>query len=246
MDQSSFDGNSGQMDGMTPISRLIPHDSSSSGSGRGRIYTERPPRSTAGIGAGSVPPMNPPAQTRDPMAGGYPGGSGYRDGDGDIVGEILRDVEHGSGESIYRDEEPRRQQSHQSHQTQQRSIPPAVHFEETPQIDYNQDAEESPLMMHRPTKMRTRHIEDVDDDEEMMDKQGDFLGDGFLGNVIRETRLPLIVAVLVFLSGLSNADDMLMKLVPVLFTNGNLDYSGLIVKAVVGGLLFYAICRIIL
>ena len=216
---------------MTPISRLMPQDSSSSGSGM--RHSEQPPRMTSGQGSGSVPPMNPPAQTRDPMM--TPIGTGGNQNGGDIVGDILRDVERGSSiQPAAPYGEPQRE----------------VRFEVPPEHSYNQDAEELPQMLRETAEKRHNTLDDDDDDDDdgdspaEKDSDAGFMGNQFLGMILKETRLPIIVAGLIFLAGLSNADDILGRLIPAIFQSGKGEYAGLILKAVIGGLLFYAVRKI--
>lgn len=224
--------------GMTPISRLIPHDSSASGGGMS--HTEQPPRMSSGQGAGAVPPMNPPMQTRDPMVQRgdmYGGGSGGGQNSGDIVNEILNDIERGASVQTQPAQYPQEQDSR-----------PSVRFEVPPEHNYNQAAEE-PASMLTPVTMTSFPPQDTitdNDDDAMSDKdsEGGFLSSNFVGTILKETRLPLIVAALIFLSGLSNADEVLSRVVPALFQDGTNGYAGLIVKAIAGGLLFYAVRRI--
>lgn len=224
--------------GMTPIGRLIPQDSTATGNGQN--YTEQPPRMPSGQGAGNVPPMNPPMQTRDApptYPDGRGGGAGSGDG-GDIVNDILRDVERGA--SIQTQTQTPPQHPYQDQR-------PTVRFETPPSHDYNQHAEDPASMLQVPSsRYRSREIDDDEDDEMISDKDSEsgILGNNFVGTILKETRLPILVAGLIFVAGLANADDMLIRLVPALFQNGNNGYAGLIVKAVIGGLLFYAVRRI--
>lgn len=251
MDQAAFTPgppHSGGLDeGMTPISRLIPQDSSSSGNGMS--HSERAPRHLAIQGSGGVPPMNPPAQTRPVYTGGDTGHTGYggggNHGDTDVVSEILRDVERGGRDSVYSRPEPHHGQEHR------------VRFEDTPEYDYNQGAEDSADMFHsRPNPSDTESVTAVGTsshargpilvDEASAESTGTnaedtvFSKGNFFGTILREAQIPLLVAGLLFFAGLSNADDILVRLVPVLFSDGKTGYAGLIVKAVLGGLLFYA------
>ena len=219
--------------GMTPISRLIPQDSSSSGGGMS--HSEHPPRMTAGQGTGGVPPMNPPMQTRDQMAQG----SGGPDS-GDIVNEILNDIERGASVQTQPGQYPQHQE--------QENHRPSVRFEIPPEHNYNQIAEEPASMLHSSTLTSFPTHEPTDDDDAISDKESEsgFLSTNFVGTILKETRLPIIVAALIFITGLTNTDDILARLVPALFQDGENGYTGLIIKAVVGGLLFYAIRRIFL
>jgi hypothetical protein len=224
-------------EGMTPLSRLIPHDSSASGGGMS--HSEQPPRMSSGQGAGGVPPMNPPMQTRDPIA--HQGNTGGGQDSGDIVDEILHDIERGASVQTQPTQFKKEQDSR-----------PSVHFEEPPKHNYNQETEE-PAAMLRPVSMASFPSQDVpgvdaDDDDAISDKESEsgFLNSNFVGTILKETRLPLIVAALIFVAGLSNADDILSRIVPALFQNGNNGYASLIVKAIAGGLIFYAVRRIFL
>jgi len=222
-------------EGMTPLSRLIPHDSSASGGGMS--HSEQPPRMSSGQGAGGVPPMNPPMQTRDPMI--HRGGPSDGHDSGDIVNEILHDIERGA--SV---------QTQSAQYIHEHDTRPSVRFEVPPEHSYNQGAEE-PATMLRPVTMSsfpTQEPVDGDDDDAISDKEseGGFLNSNFVGTILKETRLPIIVAALIFISGLANADEILARIVPALFQDESNGYAGLIVKAIVGGLLFYAVRRIFL
>jgi hypothetical protein len=170
------------------------------------------------------------------------GGGGGEYDSGDIVNEILSDIERGASVQT---------QPGQYQQPPQQDSRPSVRFEIPPEHSYNQDAEEPASMLHSsmispfPTQETTEGDED-DDEVSDKDSDGGFLSTNFVGTILKETRLPIIVAALIFLTGLSNADDILARLVPALFQDGENGYTGLIIKAVVGGLLFYAIRRIFL
>jgi hypothetical protein len=185
-------------------------------------HSEQPPRMTTTQGSGNVPPMNPPMDTRDhPSQYGGGGGSGS---DGDIVSGILNDVDDRTRQPV--------------------DTRPSVRFEEPPAYDYNQDVEEPPQMIRTP-RSRTRPMRVRDDeDENDSDAGSGLLGNRFIETILKETQLPVIVACLIFIAGLANADSILSRLIPALFQENGNGYSGLIVKAVIGGLLFYAIRRL--
>jgi hypothetical protein len=161
---------------------------------------------------------------------------------GDIVNEILHDIERGASVQT--------QPAQPAQYPQEQDSRPSVRFEVPPEHSYNQEAEE-PATMLRPVTMSSFPAQDPadgDDDDAISDKdsEGGFLNSNFVGTILKETRLPIIVAALIFISGLTNADEILARIVPALFQDENNGYTGLIVKAIVGGLLFYAVRRIFL
>ena len=243
MDQTALYGNTqtnNDMVGMTPISRLIPKDSS--GSGNGNNYSESAPRMMTTQGAGNVPPMAPPAQTRDSSF------QPQQSESEDVVSDILRDVERGN--STYDTEQyGHPQQSNQpqpSHTVPQYSHPEpsTVRFQEQPTHAYNQHHEEPPEMMRQTTAIN--EIPNHTPNTEVYDDDSGLLGDDFIDTILKEARLPLIVAGIILLAGLSNADDILAKIIPALVTDGGVGYAGLVAKSIIGGLLFYAVLKIFL
>ena len=219
MDQSSFapagsNTTTGGDMGMTPLNRLIPQSSSAS---NGVTPSEAPPRMPTSQGMGVTAPMDAPMQTRDPMASETPE---------NIVNDILKDVER-SNPSTH---EPPPQKPH-------------IRFEEPPVHNYNEAGEDNASMMNAEIEE-----EDTEQDITVLDTQSSYkkevLQNDFIGTILKEIRLPLIVTGLILFMGLSNTDHILGRLIPVLLMNGDTGYAGLIIKSIIGGLVFYAVLKI--
>lgn len=199
-------------------------------------------------------------------------GSGMERGDfeqrGDeVVNEILRDVERGrgggSGDSVVGDYEhhgdggmthsstQHLQYSQQQHQqyhpptVPQPPLPSSVHFQDPISYEYREPYEDSADFLRQPHQS-VDVIAKKQETSGEANAGGDIMNGDFLQMVFRELRLPLMVAVLILLMGISQADDMLGKFIPTLLVDGRLGYGGLIAKAVVGGLIYYAVQRIFL
>lgn len=222
---------------MTPISRLIPRSSGDNKIHRSEMESLR--TSASMVGSGSVPPMTPgsviDARHIDDVRGD------------DLVSEILRDVENSSPMPP-----PPRQQSTMamSGGREPESDPMMTQFhpsqfQEPPQEYY----QERRQFMGR----RGGGGDDFDDDDdrppiqEIKTKRGDGSEDtDFIGMILDEMKMPLIVAILILGVGSSGLDESLSKIVPWLVNDGKMGAVGLILKAVVGGLIFYALKRIFL
>lgn len=228
---------------MTPISRLIPRSSGDNKMHRSEMESLR--TSASMVGSGSVPPMTPgsviDARHMDDVRGD------------DLVSEILRDVENsspmpprqqpmmsvpggrggGGGGGGEPEPDPMMTQFHPSQ------------FQEPPQ-EYYQERRQY-------VGRRGNNGDDFDDDDdrppiqEIKTKRGDGSDDtDFIGMILDEMKMPLIVAILILGVGSSGLDESLSKIVPWLVNDGKMGAVGLILKAVVGGLIFYALKRIFL
>lgn len=191
----------------------------------------------------------------------------------EVVNEILRDVERGrgggSGDSVVGDygdhgdggmthgsAQHLQHQYHQHPQHQQYHPPavpqpplPAVHFQDPVSYEYREQYEDSADFLRQPHQsvdVIAKSQGSGGSGNTTGGGSGDIMNGDFLQMVLREIRLPLMVAVLILLMGISQADDMLGKFVPTLLVDGRLGYGGLIAKAVVGGLIYYAVQRIFL
>jgi hypothetical protein len=220
---------------MTPISRLIPRSSGDNKIHRSEMETSR--TSASMVGSGSVPPMTPgsviDARHMDDVRGD------------DLVSEILRDVENSSpmpprqaqqvavGRSVEPDADPMMTQFHPS----QFQEPPQEYYQERRQFmgrrggggDYDDDDDMNPPIQ----EIKTKRGDGTDETD-------------FIGMILDEMKMPLIVAILILGVGSSGLDESLSKIVPWLVNDGKMGAVGLILKAVVGGLIFYALKRIFL
>lgn len=229
---------------MTPISRLIPQSSGVNKIHRSEMETIR--TNTSMVGAGSVPPMTPgnviDARHMDDIRGD------------DLVSEILRDVNNSSPQQqpyTYRNEGSwqgqgqgqGQGQSHgdvmdpmmtQIHPSQYQDIPEEYNPERKRYMGgrYDED-DESPPIKEIKTKRGNNNLDGGDDTD-------------FIGMLLEEIKMPLIVAILILGVGSSGLDESLSKIVPWLVNDGKMGVIGLILKAVVGGLIFYALKRIFL
>ena len=221
---------------MTPISRLIPRSTGDNKIHRSEMESLR--TSSSMVGAGSVPPMTPgsviDARHMDDVRGD------------DLVSEILRDVENssphqaipggrgGGGSGGEPDADPMMTQFHPS----QFQEPPQEYYQERRQFmgrrggngdDFDDDDDHPPIQ-----EIKTKRGGDSSEDTD------------FIGMILDEMKMPLIVAILILGVGSSGLDESLSKIVPWLVNDGKLGAMGLILKAVVGGLIFYALKRIFL
>ena len=221
---------------MTPISRLIPRSSGDNKIHRSEMESLR--TSASMVGLGSVPPMTPgsviDARHMDDVRGD------------DLVSEILRDVESSSPMTTRQqptmtmaggrgepESDPMMTQFHPS----QFQEPPQEYYQERRQFvgrrgnngdDFDEDDDRPPI-------------------QEIKTKRGDSSDDtDFIGMILDEMKMPLIVAILILGVGSSGLDESLSKIVPWLVNDGKMGVVGLILKAVVGGLIFYALKRIFL
>lgn len=68
----------------------------------------------------------------------------------------------------------------------------------------------------------------------------------YIGMIFDEMKLPLIVALLILGASSTSLDGTIGKFIPMLVNDGSLGYGGIIVKAIIGALLFYSLRRIFL
>ena len=66
----------------------------------------------------------------------------------------------------------------------------------------------------------------------------------YIGLILNEMKLPLIVAVLILGASSTGLDGTITKLLPAFLNMGG--SGGMVLKAIVGGLLFYVLHRIFL
>lgn len=150
-----------------------------------------------------------------------PMSSGDANGD-DIVNEILRDTEIDGGDEDYQEYHPSDYQEPEYDERPRSPSPPSanqrmVHFEDEPR---------------RPVKDTRKERDEEDSD--------------YIGMILEEMKLPLIVAILILGASSTGLDNTISRLIPALVNDGNLGYGGIVIKAVVGGLLFYVLRRIFL
>lgn len=65
-------------------------------------------------------------------------------------------------------------------------------------------------------------------------------------HIISEFKLPLLVAFLVFLTNFGMVNELIMKNIPRLANDGELNLIGLVAKALVAGAVFYLVRRFLL
>jgi len=202
---------------MTPINRLIPQNSGSGAPHR----SERESMREQVVGSAMTPPIRPQP-------------SGDAQGD-DIVSEILRDTEGGQGggyEEDYTEYQPR--SSPPPPPPDMNAHPSQYQEPEYPERVVRFEDEASPAQSPTPTPRikNTKKDDDTDTD--------------YIGMILNEMKLPLVVAVLILGASSTGLDSTIGKFIPTLLNDGNLGYGGIILKAVIGGLLFYALHRIFL
>jgi hypothetical protein len=134
----------------------------------------------------------------------------------DIVNEILRDTE---GEQSQVHMEPPPMEHHPSQYQEPEYPERMVRFEDERE-------------MRPPSPKSVTKDEEADTD--------------YIGLILNEMKLPLVVAVLILGASSTGLDSTIGKFIPALMNESALGYGGIIVKAVIGGLLFYALHRIFL
>ena len=218
---------SSESSGMTPIARLMPHQSARTG------HSEQPPREISSQGPGAVPPIPPRQATRyqpyDEPRSGMPS---EEDG-GNIVSEILQDVQRGTPPP--REAPPTRETDPRLEQ------PPRVRFQEPPEYDYDIEREEE--LLKRPASRSNPGQSSEDDDGDS--DSGLFSQDGFITTILTETKLPILVAGLFFLVGLPYMDVLLKRLIPAILQGDTVRYVSLGIKSVISGLLYYVLQRLL-
>lgn len=146
-----------------------------------------------------------------------PESSGDTQGD-DIVSEILRDTEGPS---------PDQAQTHHPSQYQEQEYPEEAYSQPPNKTVRFEDI--GPLT---PTRTRTLRKEDSDTETD------------YIGMILNEMKFPLIVAILILGASSTGLDSTITRLLPVFLNMGG--SGGMILKAIVGGLLFYVLHRIFL
>jgi hypothetical protein len=225
--------------GMTPLNRLIPRSSGDSTIHRSEKETMRTPSAP---GMGSIPPMTP-----GPMIDGRRMDDFRGD---DLVSEILRDVEtssptigmsmgggDGSGrgyvqqQSSPNQDDPMLTEFHPS-QFQEKPDEPSSYRRKMfrGEGDDEEDDDSPPIEEIRGDKNRKNTGEETD----------------FIGMILDEMKLPLLVALLILGAGSTGLDETISKVLPNVIFDGKMGIIGLILKAVIGGLIFYALKRIFL
>jgi hypothetical protein len=69
----------------------------------------------------------------------------------------------------------------------------------------------------------------------------------FTDKIMMELKLPLLVALLVFLSNFNMLNTLLVKYIPrVIGSDGNMNIYGLLLKSVLAGLLFFVVKKFVL
>lgn len=178
---------------------------------------DQAPRIGSSNGGGAVPPLMMSSSSSDSR------------GD-DLVTEILQDTEKPSTEQPPQPPpasqpppqfSPREGQAHPSEYQEPQFIQRQVHFEDEP----------------LPEPSTSPPISKQHEDPEDRD---------YIGMILDEMKLPLIVAILILGANSGGLDTTIGKFIPVLMDGGSLGYAGVVIKAVIGGLLFYALRRIFL
>lgn len=147
--------------------------------------------------------------------------SGDTQGD-DIVSEILRDTEGPPPEPA---------QNHHPSQYQEQEYPEESY---SPPPPPNRTVRFEDEDMGTPAPAHTRAPKKEDSDAET----------DYIGMILNEMKLPLIVAVLILGASSTGLDGTITRLLPAFLNMGG--SGGMVLKAIVGGLLFYVLHRIFL
>jgi len=145
--------------------------------------------------------------------------SGDAHGD-DIVSEILRDTEGPP---------PEQSQNHHPSQYQEQEYPEEAY---SPPPDRVVRFDDEEPIAPPPARTRASKKEEVETESD------------YIGLILNEMKLPLIVAVLILGASSTGLDGTITKLLPAFLNMGG--SGGMVLKAIVGGLLFYVLHRIFL
>lgn len=162
------------------------------------------------------PGMTPPIR---------PQTSGDSQGD-DIVSEILRDTQE-------QDTHP--PQMSQAPPQQRQAHPSEFQEPEYPERSVRFEDEMPPPRPPSPTPSQSSKKDESDTD--------------YIGMILDEMKLPLIVAVLILGASSTGLDSTITRFLPSFLNiggSGGMGYGGMILKSVIGGLLFYVLHRIFL
>jgi hypothetical protein len=165
------------------------------------------------------PGMTPPIR---------PQASGDSQGD-DIVSEILRDTQE-------REPTPSRPMQMPQDSPQRRQVHPSEFQDpEYPEKSVHFEDEMPPPRPPTPTPSPSFRKDENDTD--------------YIGMILDEMKLPLIVTVLILGASSTGLDSTIAKFLPSFLNvggSGGMGYGGMILKSVIGGLLFYVLHRIFL
>lgn len=203
---------------MTPINRLIPRGSGPQGPRRSEMETSR-----VNVGGTAGMTSMRPATSSDSQ------------GDA-LVEEILRDSSQMGGGEMY-DDAPQRQR-----------LPPPPRQQQAHPSQYQEPEyieEEYEELPPRPTRRSVRFDDEGPRERPPSPKKDDDDSD-YIGFIFNEMKMPLIVALLIMGASSTNLDGVLSRVLPAFVADSGLGYIGSIIKAIVGGLLFYALRRIFL
>ena len=147
----------------------------------------------------------------------------------DIVSEILRDTEGPSSSQV--------------------NMPQNNHPSQYQEQEYPEESYE-PSPQHPPHPQRLVRFEDDDSTTPSLTrahaskKEDNESESDYIGLILNEMKLPLIVAVLILGASSTGLDGTITKLLPAFLNMGG--SGGMVLKAIVGGLLFYVLHRIFL
>ena len=125
---------------------------------------------------------------------------------------------------------------------------------------FEQDGQQAQQMPQPPPQqMEPQHIQQPpqqhggqmipDEYEEFDDEYYDQVNDRELSQteeIVEQLKLPLLVVFLVFLTNFDMVNEFLIKNVPRLVTDGNLNMMGIAAKAVLAGLVYYLVKKFVL
>lgn len=125
---------------------------------------------------------------------------------------------------------------------------------------FEQDGQQAQQMPQPPPQqMEPQHIQQPpqqhggqmipDEYEEFDDEYYDQVKDRELSQteeIVEQLKLPLLVVFLVFLTNFDMVNEFLIKNVPRLVTDGNLNMMGIAAKAVLAGLVYYLVKKFVL
>lgn len=104
-----------------------------------------------------------------------------------------------------------------------------------------QHRQQMPQQQQQPQQMEDEYEEYEDYYDQVQERQL-----SASEQMISEFKLPLLVVFLVFLTNFGMVNDMLLKNIPRLGGDGELNMMGLMVKALVAGVVFYLVKKFVL
>ena len=114
-----------------------------------------------------------------------------------------------------------------------------------PQQNSQQNPQQNPQQQQYQIKPKYENEDEYEEfyDEDIIEQQRPMSTTDIITS---EMKLPLLVVFLVFLTNFDMVNQLIMKNVPKLATGGELNVYGLVIKALLAGIVFYIVKRFLL